>query len=634
MTADTDLPARRRKRLGQYFTPTAVGRVLAALARADEAASVIDPMVGAGHLLTACLDVGATPDALWGVEIDPIAADTARLGHPGATVVTGDAFTAAYPATPFQLVITNPPYVRYQSTSLGASFDVTLPSATEVRRDLVAFLTGYPGLTEDARALLLAAARRYSGLADLAVPCWLLAAALVAPGGRLALVVPQAWLSREYAEPVRNVLTTLFDLEYVVEDTDAAWFADALVRTTLVVARRGDSHGRHLRVRLRRPAAAGDNLVGRHFGTEHDFAARAVEWRRAGAPVALPGIDAAPASLTAPATVTESPLPHELAALVTAPDRLTDLVGLGWRAGQGLRTGANDFFYQEAVAGRPNHVRPNRWPDAVALPDGAALPVLRRQAELPDGYAVSPDGLSGRALYLRGWATRADRRLAARHGFADTLRELGPAASRFVEDAATWTVRTASGERPLPELTAVAPNHRPVFDKPDRPPSFWYQLPELADRHRPELALGRVCGSAPRTYLLPGRTIVLDANFSSLWRSTSDALDPYAMLALLNSTLTVATLEAVGNVLGGGALKLEAAHLRRVGLYRPGAAQRIRLAELGRRLCADADHGAVLGEIDDLIAADVHPADPAGCRAAVAALAAGGLARRTRGAHA
>jgi hypothetical protein len=631
VTADTDLPARRRKRLGQYFTPTAVGRVLAALARADESASVIDPMVGAGHLLTACVDVGATPHALWGVEIDPIAAAAARLDHPGATVVTGDAFTAAYPATPFQLVITNPPYVRYQSTSLGASFDVTLPSATEVRRDLLAFLADYPGVTEDARAVLLTAARRYSGLADLAVPCWLLAAALVAPGGRLALVAPQAWLSREYAEPVREVLTTLFDLEYVVEDTDAAWFADALVRTTLVVARRGESRGRHLRVRLRRPAADGDSLVGRHF-TEREFATRAEQWRQAGEPVALAGIDALPASLTAPATVTESPLPHELAALVTTPDRLTDLAGLGWRAGQGLRTGANDFFYQEAVAGQPNHVRPSRWPAAVALPEGTALPVLRRQVELPAGYAVSPDELSGRALYLRGWATRADRRIAARHGVA--LRELGPDASRFVEDATTWTVRTASGERPLPELTAVAPNHRPVFDKPDRPPSFWYQLPELADRHRPELALGRVCGSAPRTYLLPGRTILLDANFSSLWQSTSDALAPYAMLALLNSTLTVATFESVGNVLGGGALKLEAAHLRRVALYRPGATQRIRLAELGRQLCADADHRAVLGEIDDLVAADVHPTDPAGCRAAVASIAAGSLARRTRRTHA
>ncbi|HEX3649747.1 MAG TPA: hypothetical protein VHV49_15085, partial [Pseudonocardiaceae bacterium] len=471
----------------------------------------------------------------------------------------------------------------------------------------------YPGVADDARAVLLAAARRYSGLADLAVPCWLLAAALVAPGGRLALVAPQAWLSRDYAEPVRTVLGTLFDLEYVVEDTDAAWFAEALVRTTLVVARRGEPGGRHLRIRLRRRAAAGDSLVGQDFATEQAFAAQAAAWRQAGEPVALTGIDAFPSTLVSPAVT----LPHELAGLVTESDRCTDLAGLGWRAGQGLRTGANDFFYQNATG-------------TTGFPAGTTLPVLRRQAELPDGYEVSPAGLTGRVLYLRGWATRGDWPAVARHGFDWAMRELDPDASRFVENAATWTVRTVSGERPLPQLTAVAPNHRPVFHLPHRAPSFWYQLPELADRHRPELALGRVCGGAPRTYLLPGRNIVLDANFSSFWRSTSDALDPHAMLALMNSTLTVATLESVGNVLGGGALKLEAAHLRRVALYRPDAAQRIRLAELGRLLCTDTDHRAVLAQIDDLVAAAVHPADPSGCRAAVAAVAAGGLARRTK----
>jgi N-6 DNA methylase len=615
-------PAARRKRLGQYFTPAAVGRLLAALARAADADTVIDPMAGAGHLLAACLDIGARPAALCGLDIDPIAVQAARAALPGATVSVGDAFAAAYPATPFQLVVTNPPYVRYQSTTLGASFDVTLPSAAQVRRDLRAFLARYPGVAGDARAVLLAAADRYSGLADLAVPCWLLAAALVAPGGRLALVAPQAWLSRDYAEPVRAVLGTLFDLEYVVEDTDAAWFADALVRTTLVVARRGEPARHHLRVRLGRAAAGAGGLVGRHFATEQDFAARAAAWRRAGRPVAMAGITAAPATLTGPA------LPHELAELVTEPDRLTDLAGLGWRAGQGLRTGANDFFYQEAVAGQPDHVRTSSGP--VGFPPGVTLPVLRRQTDLPPGYAVPPDCLSARVLYLRGWATRPDWRTAARHGFGPALRELGPDASRFVVAAARWTIRTAAGERPLPELTAVAPNHRPVFDRPDRPPTFWYQLPELADRHRPELALSRVCGNAPRTYLLRDRKVVLDANFAALWRSTSDALDEYAMLALLNSTLTVATLESVGNVLGGGALKLEAAHLRRIAVCRPGPPHRSRLAELGRRLCAGDGHRAALAEIDEIVAATVNPADPAGSRAGVAAVAAGHLSRRRR----
>ena len=78
----------------------------------------------------------------------------------------------------------------------------------------------------------------YSGLADLAVPSWILCAAMVSIGGRLALVVPESWLTRNYATIVHYLLLRWFRIEHVVEDEHAAWFDDAQIKTTLLVARR------------------------------------------------------------------------------------------------------------------------------------------------------------------------------------------------------------------------------------------------------------------------------------------------------------------------------------------------------------------------------------------------------------
>src|SRR3546814_10331544 len=88
------------------------------------------------------------------------------------------------------------------------------------------------------RTLLQTLVDGYSGLADLSIPAWLLSALLTRPGGRLALVVPATWRSRDYADVVRYLLLRFFRLEFIVADTQPGWFSDALVRTHLVVARR------------------------------------------------------------------------------------------------------------------------------------------------------------------------------------------------------------------------------------------------------------------------------------------------------------------------------------------------------------------------------------------------------------
>ena len=96
MTVEALLDAARKKQLGQYFTDQRVGRLLAALADAGSAASIIDPMVGSADLLQACLSVGARPEKLVGIELDPVALDRARSaldGVEGTELTLGDALS-------------------------------------------------------------------------------------------------------------------------------------------------------------------------------------------------------------------------------------------------------------------------------------------------------------------------------------------------------------------------------------------------------------------------------------------------------------------------------------------------------------------------------------------------------------
>ena len=89
--------AARKKQLGQYFTGQRVGRLLAALASAETAKSIIDPMAGSADLLVSCLAIGAEPERLVGLDLDPIALAQAKAvldGVRGVDLILTDAFSA------------------------------------------------------------------------------------------------------------------------------------------------------------------------------------------------------------------------------------------------------------------------------------------------------------------------------------------------------------------------------------------------------------------------------------------------------------------------------------------------------------------------------------------------------------
>jgi hypothetical protein len=127
----------------------------------------------------------------------------------------------------------------------------------------------------------------------------------------------------------------------------------------------------------------------------------------------------------------------------------------------------------------------------------------------------------------------------------------------------------------------------------------------------------------PRTLINPGREAVVDANFVTFWPEEEASVDAEALLAMLNSTWCITVLELIGTVLGGGALKVEAAHMRRlpIPVLPPGT-----WSDLSRLGCdlASGDPStvnAVLEDIDLLIFASLNPSNPDQTRTRVAQVA-------------
>lgn len=644
-----------RKRLGQYFTGEPLARVLAALADVRAYDAVIDPMAGSGDMLEAARQVGGASD-LTAVEIDPCAAERCRTRFASPIDLrVADAFDTTTWASDidraWDVVITNPPYVRYQRSSRSSIGPVHLPSATEIRAGLLGVIDNRRALSRDERAVFRSLADGYSGLADLAVPSWLLCAALVAPGGRLGMLVPDTWLSRNYALPVLYVLRRFFDLEYVVEDGEASWFNDALVRTTLVVARRVPARSsallttsnRHVHARLSSAAADDRSPIGalhpRARVPELRFRERlrgvagsteTEEWPGLGAE-AVDDVHARdrlrsqlPRTTWGRSIETAGKQPSCAAYL---PRRLRDIVrrrapelctleDLGWSVGQGLRTGANRFFYGKNVEGDGRASRvvvdDELSVNPISVPNDLLRVVVRRQQDLAAAAGVahlSP----GRLLYLVEHALPEDIAAAEVVGVAAPYVPLQPTVADHVRRAAVLNVGSDAEPRYIPELSAVVTNGRRANPtKPSRAPRFWYQLPPLAPRHTGNLFVARVCYRHPEVLGNPRRNVI-DANFSTLWRHEyKPGLPAAALLALMRSSWAVATMELTGTVLGGGALKVEATQLRRLPL--PAAVMTISadLELLGQAAYNEA--GSVDQEEVDRLIWDVLDVDPGGAR--------------------
>jgi hypothetical protein len=649
------LPPQQRKQLGQYFTGLPLGKLLAHLALAADTHAVLDPMAGHGDLLDATFEAatesGIDLVRLDGIEVDEPTVDVCRMrlnrivlgrNTPAKTLVAADAFdpatVTALPLAAYDLVIANPPYVRYQAGStdsdavrrgLGSIADAVLPSPD---RDVWSELT-----------------KGYSGHADLSVPSWLLAAARVRPAGRLAIVVPATWRSRNYADVIRYLMLRCFALECIVEDKQPGWFSDALVRTHLIVARRlpAADVAVPLRERSKLPvpqwlqiapeAAAGPSLVGAAFPGE-DPERQCAAWVRNGCKEPKPGITSRAFNLQDEWAALETRIAHRpwyqrleghsqdlplfvpqpLSARVVVPDALKGILPAGFspdalvsleqagiRVGQGLRTGCNRFFYVTSLGpatGGAVRVEASSFlaRREFSVPAAALRPVLRRQSELEcvEGGTV-PDG---RVLDLRRWVLPEDfgaveEARAAYRSSGEPLPEIMPDELAAYVRVAANAPPAVAGEGRIPELSAVRTNVR-ISRGGRTVPRFWYMLPDFAPRHSPQAFVARINQGLPWVEANLGERLLVDANFSTIW-SQRDSWSPHALKALLNSIWCRAFMEAVGTSFGGGALKLEATHLRQLPVPVLSQAARGELAEAGKQLTRAAND--VQSRIDAIV---------------------------------
>ena len=611
----------RRKRLGQFFTGIPLAGLLAELAQADKATTIIDPMGGSGDMLVAAHLAGATSARCAVIELDPTAVALIRERPEliDVEVLNRSAFDPKCYETlgwSWDLVITNPPYVRYQKSASVELAGVSVPSSAEVQRGLIATIEQNPELSAAARSLLMGSCD-YSGLSDLAVPSWILAASLVRPGGRLALVVPDTWLSRQYTSPVVHILRTLFDLEMVVEDENASWFPDAQVRTTLVIARRVDECKdplAHQRITIPAAAASEESLVGSAFLEDSLPNRRFAEWVRSDETAVLSNrggiqvrssdgsdlIARAAASMRAVVVGGSiQPQPAEqVRAALTAPVPCQLLSDLQWSVGQGLRTGANDFFY--LCAKDDGTVRSAITGERVLHIDQQfLLEAVRRQSDLRAGTALrsASAATEWRTLVIGDYALRADAK-ASQYGLIEGDLE------HLIRAAATTHHRHHDGPT-IPELSAVVVNERKANASSGQSARAWYHLPPLAQRHLPDIFVPRVNAANPIFYMNTTPRKVIDANFSTLWRQDGDGPTTEAMIAFLSSTWTAACLEASATAMGGGALKVEAVHLRHLPVPRFSAAGWRSLNTQGRNLASKGYSGKVQNSIDKIVESEI-----------------------------
>jgi phospholipid N-methyltransferase len=633
-----------KKELGQFFSGQAVASLLLNLSKLGGAKRVIDPMCGTGDMLLAFVNAGWLDSNLTGIEIDkPVHACAVNrlLGHANVQLTNSNAFSIdtlmdLSSAGAYDLVITNPPYVRRQ---MADSSEYNLPGTlnlNEIRENLTNFVQVITTINDRERQLFSLLIKHFSGLSDLAVPAWILCALLVKKGGKIAMVLPEAWLSRDYALIVKYLLLRFFELEYIIEDANSTWFKTAQVKTMLLVAKRVESKESlsdwqkeaFSYVSLYSDSTAKNGLVGNIFPEStqpekefikaidtgaskaglfktrkillkdfsEDFTDHALsqKWFKLVEPKILAG------KTSKPAMKGESDLRHWYDGAKVEFCKLQDL---GVIAAQGLRTGANSFFYLDFKIISPDEI--TVFPDSsfkcqpFQINKEYFKEVVRRQAELDAGFSLFQFQPTGVVLSLQSYALPEDISYVGKcnNAFNHIYSPVPDSLGEYIRTAATTRNGNNPTDRLIPDLSAVSPNVRRWNErKPIDIPKFWYMLPAFSRRHFPDLFMPRVNTGGVKTRLNNERRYLIDANFSSLWIQTPDSpYDNYALLALLNSTYAIVAMEEYGTVMGGGALKLEATQLKRIPFPLLEVETINSLAVLGRQL------SVLVGKADSLI---------------------------------
>ena len=642
-----------KKHLGQYFSGEKIATLLAELSQFERASSIIDPMCGVGDMLKACYSPKSRSASFTGVEIDK---DVSEVAHnnlsdiENITVQNGNAFNSEVlkylSKKQYDLVITNPPYVRYQTISNSNQEEPNHLNATQIRKNLLNSIPNFSNISQQDKSLIKTLIKGYSGLSDLAVPSWLLCAMLTKVNGRIAMVVPQTWLNREYANIIQYLLLKWFKVEYIIEDGNSSWFPLAQVKTTLLVAKRIETkksilswtNENFIYCTVYSNASSKSSIVGNAVNSSNypekefielinkknessdlfksmrvslnDFAHELfpkiskAKWYKS-----IEGKNDSNDSIKLNSNRIK--VPSELSTWLGNNDnRFITLDDIGVSVSQGLRTGANKFFYLDIISKTETGViaRPHKSHSQtkINISDQCYKEVLRKQSELTDEFSLTDFSAKGIVLYLSKHVLQSD---ITDKGYPHNWYEpVSLDLEKYIITSSTINIGTETETKHFPSLSAVKPNVRNWnSSKPTIAPRFWYQLPTFTKRHFPDFFVPRVNGHMPRVRLNPSPSIIIDANFSSLWISDNKSnYDKYSLLSLLNSSWCVVAMEEYGTVMGGGALKLEATHIKKIPIPNLDKASIERLSEIGKGLVAySSDSETLLYEVDMIISSQL-----------------------------
>jgi adenine-specific DNA-methyltransferase len=199
-----------QKLRGSYYTPLPVARFLARFALAGGARSALEPSCGEGVFFRALREQAPGRElVLTGCEIDAPAAAEARA-H-GARVLEADflEWALAEPGERFDAAVGNPPFIRYQYLDAGQQ--------------------------QRAERIFQRAGLRFTRHTNAWVSFAVAALELLAPGGRLALVVPAELLHVLHAQALRDLLVRECARVLLV-DAEPLLFEGALQGVLLLLA--------------------------------------------------------------------------------------------------------------------------------------------------------------------------------------------------------------------------------------------------------------------------------------------------------------------------------------------------------------------------------------------------------------
>jgi len=641
-----------KKHLGQYFSGNALASLLAHLAEYQKAKTVIDPMSGTGDMIAACEPSMYPNKYYYGVEIDHdiIGHSTRRFqSNPNVKLVKGNVFKPniinQLASHQYDLVITNPPYVRYQTIADNKMNQPDSLGTLEIKENLITSLPLFKHLDSKDKELFRTLISNYSGLADLAVPSWFLCALITKVGGRIAMVVPQTWLNRDYASVIHYLLLKWFKIEYIVEDANSVWFPTAQVKTTLIVAKRierkksisawekeyftycsvfsaakngtslvgkifpGQTHPEKLFVRTIKKGEHQNGLFTTNKISLADFAhdlklnTTNQRWFRLVEPYQIKVSDGK----------NTIKVPSKLRTwLENRTDQFQSLNDIGVNVSQGLRTGANLFFYLDIVKlasdgmismpGKPFIQEP------ILIPSEFYREAIQKQSDLDESFDTSAFIPKCIVLSLQNGICQEDLKKINENSITvdKSFKVLPKDLSNHIQTATQINIGTIDKPKYIPNLSAVSPNIRAWnHDKPMERPRYWYMLPPFTKRHCPDLFIPRVNGLHPLTRLNSGSKYLVDANFSTIWISVkNNKYNNYALLALLNSSWCIAAMEEYGTVMGGGALKLEATQIKKLPIPVFSAVSVEKLSLLGEQLTIKSiDSKKTLLQIDQIVLA-------------------------------